>query len=117
MSSASDIPPKELMSRGVSYVAAAVIHPDIEDMKEQINSLKHEIVVIRRDLEDMKAQLGREAVPEALPSREIMDAIALYLKKEKEAYPSDIADALGISVREVLAALSILKQERKVAEV
>jgi len=51
-----------------------------------------------------------------VPSDKIKESVSSYLKQKGEAYPSDIADALGISLKEVLAVISILKEEKKVAE-
>ena len=109
----STLDQRELMTKGVSWVAAAVINPEISELRNRLNTLE-------RIVEKIKAQLDKETTfgeVFLLPSRETQEAITSYLKKVGEAYPSDIADALSISVKEVLAVISILKEEKKVAEV
>lgn len=121
MYSATNPDQKELMAKGVSYVAAAVVLPDLTILNERINSLANIVYSLRLEIEDIKTQLKseekttiREVFP--MPSNEIKESVSSYLKQKGEAYPSDIADALGISLKEVLAVISILKEEKKVAE-
>jgi len=122
MSSTTDLGQKELMTRGVSYVAAAVAMPEITRLEERLDSLARIVDSLRLEIEDIKTKLDadrmipiREVFP--IPSNEHIESVTSYLREKGEAYPSDIADALGMSIREVLAIISILKEERKVAEV
>jgi len=122
MSSATDLGQKELMTKGVSYVAAAVAVPEIARLEDRLNSLAAIVDSLVSEIKDIKAELGkgqevsiREVI--RLPSKEVRESVASYLKKKGEAYPSDIADALGMSIKEVLAVISILKEEQKVAEI
>jgi len=113
---------KELLTKGVSYISAAVIYPELSDLQDRVDSLTLTVSSLRLEIADLKAELQKvkrfsttEVLP--LPPKEIQEAIALYLKKTGEAYPSEIADLLGISVKEVLAVISLLKEQGKVAEV
>ena len=121
MSSATDLDQKELMTKGVSYVAAAVAIPEITLLEDKLNSLARIVDSLRLEIEGIKAKLDKEKiVPREvvlLPSDEIKESVASYLREKGEAYPSDIADALGMSIKQVLAVISTLKEERKVAEV
>ena len=114
--------PKELLTKGVSYISAAVIHPELSELQDRVDSLTLTVNSLRLEIADLKAELQKvkrfpttEVLP--LPPEEIQEAVALYLKKRGEAYPSEIADLLGISVKEVLAVISLLKEQGKVAEV
>ena len=122
MSSAMSLDQKELMTKGVYYVAAAVAMPEITLLEEKINSLFRIVDSLRLEIENIKAKLDKEKIIPTrevflLPSNEVKESVASYLREKGEAYPSDIADALGMSIKEVFAVISILKEERKVAEV
>lgn len=122
MSSASGINQEELMTKGVSLVAAAVALPEITALEERVNALATIVDSLRFEIEAIKARLDKEKIVLTrevvlLPSDEIKQSVASYLRGKGEAYPSDIADALGISIKQVLAVISTLKEERKVAEV
>lgn len=121
MSSASEIGQKEMV-KGVTYLAAAVSMPDIVRLENRISSLETTVTSLTVQIAQMQAQLAKKAIfaiEEELPppSSEIIGAVASYFKDKGEAYPSEIADKLGISVKEVLAAISILQKEKKVGEV
>jgi hypothetical protein len=122
MSSATDLDQKELMTKGVSFIAAAVATPEISRLEERINSLVVMVNYLQLQIEEIKTKLDKaKIVPTRevflLPPDEIKKSVASYLREKGEAYPSDIADSLGISINEVLAVISVLKKERKVAEV
>lgn len=122
MSSSTGISQKEVMTKGVSLVAAAVAMPEITRLEDRINNLVVLVAQLHLEVGNLKAKLDeKKTVPTRemflFPSKEIRESVASYLKEKGEAYPSDIADALGIGIKEVLAVISILKEERKVAEV
>ena len=43
-----------------------------------------------------------------------MDKVSDYLKSHREAYPSEIADFLGVSIKEVMKSIQVLKNQRKI---
>jgi hypothetical protein len=121
MSSVSEIDQKQMV-KGVTYVAAAVSMPEITSLVERMNHLEAVVASLTIQLEHVQAQLNRKVSPPiqmklSRPKSEIMIAVASYLKKKGEAYPSEIADELGVSLKEVLAAISVLQKEKKVVEV
>jgi hypothetical protein len=122
MSSVAEIDYKENMAKGVTYVAAAVTMPEIEQLRNRIISMEAILNSLIVQIANIQAQLAKKetiSVEEILPppSDEVKEAVASYLREKGEAYPSEIADKLGISIKEVLAALSVFQKEKKVAEV
>ena len=122
MSSTIEIDQKEIMAKGVTYVAAAVAMPEIALLVERINSLEFIVRSLIAQIAEMQAELAKRAtitIEEKLlpPSNEIKEAVASYLSEKGEAYPSEIANKLGISIREVLSAILVLQKEKKVAEI
>lgn len=114
---------KELMAKGVSLIAAAVAHPQLSQLEERINYLENAVDSLRLEIASMKhdVEVGMFRSTAAIdvtepPSSELIDSVASYMKEKGEAYPSDIADALDVSLKEVFAALSSLKEEEKVGE-
>jgi hypothetical protein len=121
MSSTTDIDQKQ-MSKGVAYVAAAVSMPEIIRLENRVSFLEAIVESLTNQIVHLQAQLSEKvvfAIKEELhpPSSEIIDAVESYFKDKGEAYPSEIADKLGISVKEVVAAICILQKEKKVGEV
>ena len=111
--------PKELLAKGVSYISAAVMHPELSELQDRVNSLTLIVNSLRLEIANLKAELEKVKSVSAtevltLPPKEIQEAIALCLKEKGEAYPSEIADILDISVKEVLAVISTLKEQGKV---
>jgi hypothetical protein len=121
MSSTTEIDQKEIV-KGVTYFAAAVSMPEIVRLENRLSSLETIVKSLTAQIAYMQAQFSEKAkfaIEEELhpPSSEIIEAVESYFKDKGEAFPSEIADKLGISVKEVLAAICILKKEKKVGEV
>ena len=96
--------------------------PEIALLVERINSLEFIVRSLIAQIAEMQAELAKRAtitIEEKLlpPSNEIKEAVASYLSEKGEAYPSEIANKLGISIREVLSAILVLQKEKKVAEI
>lgn len=121
MSSTVEIDQQQ-MSKGVTYVAAAVSLPEIARLEDRVSILEAMVKSLTTQLMCLQTQLSERikfATEEELnsPSAEIMQEVESYFKEKGEAYPSEIADELGVSLKEVLAAICILKKEKKVGEV
>src|SRR3990170_5617606 len=106
---------KETMTKGVSLVAAAIAMPEVIRLEERVNSLEKIVNSLRLQIRNMQAQQAMEktiSVKEIIPppSIETINAVASCLREKGEAYPSDIADKLGIGLMEVFAAISILRK-------
>lgn len=117
----TEIDQKEIV-KGVTYLTAAVSMPAMAKLEDRVRFLEAIVTSLTAEMAKIQTQLAKKAtfeVEEELPrsSSEIIEAVASYLKEKGEAYPSEIADKLCVSVKEVLAAISILQKEEKVGEV
>lgn len=104
MSTASDYD-KETMGKGVSIIAAAVYTPQVTLLQERVTALEKIVEMLRLQIDIRQDQQAHIEIAEP-PSTETVNAVAASLRRKGEAYPSDIADELGISLREVLAAIA-----------
>jgi hypothetical protein len=114
---------EEMMREGMTIVAAAVKPPNISYLEERVKEL-YEIVRFQAiEIASLKKQIisiNKTIFPfqeVSKPSEELIESVATYLKNRKEAYPSEIADALEISIKEVMGAISYLQEKNKVEEV
>jgi len=121
MSSGSAIQ-EETMRKGLTLVTAAVSTPGLLYLEDKINDLAITVALQKMEIESLKKELAdiKKTIPFKgirIPDRKVLGSVVAYLKEKKEAYPSEIADALGISVREVMEAISFLHANKKVEEV
>lgn len=93
------------------------IMEDLAAMKSQMRSMATEISRIREtiSLAPVRIRIVKEARDATIPEAKAM--IEDYYKTRDVAYPSDIADALFISLETVVAALGELKKEGRVRSV
>lgn len=83
-------------------------------------SLEDEVTILRKEIQELREMLKR--APINVRFVEIKDAtieqakqmVAEYLKIHKKAYPSEISDALSISLKTTVEALEELQKEGKV---
>lgn len=122
MSSGSSVQDEELRI-GMNLFAASVIPPTLSNIEKRINELSIvvnsqaiEIAFLKQRLNSIdEARLPLEKISK--PSDKMIRSVSAYLKSKKEAYPSDIADALGISIKEVMRSISFLQRMNKVEEI
>ena len=85
---------------------------------DELRIMKQELNALRERIERIEIEIGiQEAPHRTIDSTKLIEEVSNYLRKKKEAYPSDIADYLNVSEEQVMEALEVLKREKKVGEV
>lgn len=90
---------------------ASSIYPEISILKTELRELRYRVE--RLEME----RAPKEIVVKKLSPEKTKEMVANYLKGKGEAFPSDIADDLGLSILDVMTALRTLQKEKKVGEV
>lgn len=87
------------------------IYPEMNILKDEIRELQDRVerLEIEREL--------KEIVVKKFSPEKTKKMVAKYLKEKNEAFPSDIADGLGLSILDVMTALKTLQKEKQVGEV
>lgn len=87
-----------------------IVYPDL-------NFLKNELIKINDRVEKLEREEVEEIINNRFSPDETIRLVSKYLKEKSEAFPSDIADALGVSIIDVMDAIKILQEEKKIGEV
>ena len=100
----------EELQDSLSLKGASSIYPELDLLKTEI-----------RELQDRVERLEMEREPKEIMVKKFSPAktkemVANYLKEKGEAFPSDIADDLGLGILDVITALKTLQKEKKVGE-
>ena len=94
-----------ILRKGVSS-----LYPELEILKSEIRELQERVERLEIERE------SKEIVVKKFSPEKTKEMIANYLKEKGEAFPSDIADDLGLSILDVMTALKTLQKEKKVGE-
>lgn len=95
-----------VLRKGVSS-----LYPELDVMKSEIRELQDRVERLEIDRE------SKEIVVKKFSPEKTKEMVANYLEEKSEAFPSDIADNLGLSILDVMKALKTLQKEKKVGEV
>jgi len=95
-----------LMMKGASS-----IYPEMDILKAEIRELRYKVERLEIEREP------KEIAVKKFSSEKIKEMVANYLKEKSEAFPSDMADDLGLSILDIMTALKTLQKEKKVGEV
>jgi len=90
----------------------------ISSLLPELNILKSQVVDLQERVERLEGEHAfREVIIRKFSRKKTKEMIANYLRKKGEAFPSDVADDLGLSIVDVMEAMKALKKEKKVEEV
>jgi len=80
-----------------------------------LNEIKNEITDIKTRLNRIEIKTGITEIPINMSDiQNELNKVADYLKTNKEAYPSEIADYLNLSIKDVMNAIQVLKSQKKI---
>ena len=84
------------------------LYPILDEMKNRITQLESRLtrVELMLDVQELPTNVSE--------IQDTLERVADYLKENKESYPSEIADSLGISIKDVMKALQVLQHRRNV---
>lgn len=106
---------KKIKPTKIDEIEMAIKTKGIEALYPFLNEIKNETNDIKSRLTRIEITLGLEEIPvNVLEVKDIIDKVSDYLKNNKEAYPSEIADFLGISIKDVMKSIQILKHQKKI---
>lgn len=91
---------------------APVLYPELNILKTQIKDLQDRV----EKLESEKGIRFREIAVRTFSPEKTREMVANCLKEKVEAYPSDIADELRLSIKDVMDAIRRLHKEGKIEE-
>jgi len=87
------------------------IYPEMEEMKDILYGLIERV-------ERLELESGIIEIPKfKINVDDLNESIEKLLSNMKEAYPSDIANELGVSIKNVMEVIEKLEKDKKVEEV
>jgi hypothetical protein len=89
---------------------ASSLYPELDLLKNEIKELQDRVERLEMEKE------MQEVMVKTFSPEKTKEMVANYLKEKGEAFPSDIADELGVSILDVIKALKTLEKEKKVGE-
>jgi len=101
----------EELQDSVVNKGASSIYPEMDILKDEIRELRDRVERLEIEREP------KEIVVKKFSPEKTKKMVANYLKEKNEAFPSDIADGLELSILDVMIALKTLQKEKQVGEV
>lgn len=94
-----------------------LISKSVSNIYPDVNSLTNEVINLKNRVEKVEREEAGKIIINRLSPDETIRLVSKYLKEKGEAFPSDIADELGFSIIDVMDAIKILQEEKKIGEV
>ena len=109
----SKIKPKgmEELQNSILKKGVSSIYPEMDILKNEIRQLQYRVERLEMEREP------KEIIVKKFSPEKTKEMVGDYLKEKSEAFPSDIADDLGLSILDVMKAIKTLQKEKKVGEV
>ena len=80
------------------------------DLADEVNALRSEVAMLRKALKESPIHMRVIETHEVTPEQ-AQNEVEKYLEQHGKGYPSDIADDLGISLKDAVSALNELEKK------